>query len=187
MSYKGGNRDYDFDDIYLSDEGPRADIEELISRAEDDRDQDDDAPYPFIDDDEPRRPAASAPKHTPPAPVDTFAEKEDMRSEPSKLSQYINWILSGNILSKAEVRKQYPYIAFMALLTFIYITNIFNNQKLYRRQDRLTTQVKELRSKSLTLSSIRMSSTRQSAILKELRERGIPLRESLSPPTVVEK
>ena len=120
-------------------------------------------------------------------PSDPFAEEEEMRSRPSKLSQYITWILSGNILSRAEVRKQYPYICFMALLTFLYITNIFNTQKLYRKQDRLTSQINELRSKSLTLSSIRMSATRQSAILKQLEERGIDLKESLSPPMIMER
>ena len=88
---------------------------------------------------------------------------------------------------RAEVRRQYPYVLFMALLMFLYIANGFHIQKLHRRHDRLTEQVKELRARSLTVSSLRMISTRQSEIIRELELRGIPLEESLSPPKVIEK
>ena len=66
-------------------------------------------------------------------------------------------------------------------------TLAFHIQKLHRRHDRLTEQVKELRARSLTVSSLRMISTRQSEIIRELELRGIPLEESLSPPKVIEK
>ena len=75
----------------------------------------------------------------------------------------------------------------LALLMFLYIANGFHIQKLHRRHDRLTEQVKELRARSLTVSSLRMISTRQSEIIRELELRGIPLEESLSPPKVIEK
>ena len=88
---------------------------------------------------------------------------------------------------RAEVRRQYPYVLFMALLMFLYIANGFHIQKLPRGRDRLTEQVKELRARSLTVSSLRMISTRQSEIIRELELRGIPLEESLSPPKVIEK
>lgn len=107
--------------------------------------------------------------------------------KPSRLEQYTGQVLSGNIFTKAEVRRQYPYVFFMAFLMFLYIANIFHIQKLYRRHERLTDQVKELRAKSLTVSSMRMMSTRQSEIVKELELRGIPLRESVAPPQVIKK
>ena len=101
--------------------------------------------------------------------------------------RYVGQMLSGSFLMRAEVRRQYPYVLFMALLMFLYIANGFHIQKLHRRHDRLTEQVKELRARSLTVSSLRMISTRQSEIIRELELRGIPLEESLSPPKVIEK
>ncbi len=109
------------------------------------------------------------------------------RRRPFRLEEYAAQVLSGNILTRAEVRRQYPYIFFMALLMLLYIANGYHIQKLHRRHDKLTAQIKELRSRSLTLSSIRMTATRQSEIIKELQARGIPLHESLVPPQVIDK
>ena len=80
-----------------------------------------------------------------------------------------------------------PYVLFIAVLMFLYIANGYHIQKLHRRHDRISEQIKELRSRSLTLSSIRMTATRQSEIIKELEARGIPLQESLTPPKIIDK
>ncbi len=121
-------------------------------------------------------PAAGTPQQEPEAP---------RRS--SWLENYAGQVLSGNILTRAEVRRYYPYIFFMAVLMLLYIANGYHIQKLHRRHDKLTEQIKELRSRSLTISSMRMVATRQSEIVKELNARGIPLREALTPPKVIEK
>lgn len=96
-------------------------------------------------------------------------------------------MLSGSFLMRAEVRRQYPYVLFMALLMFLYIANGFHTQKLHRQHERLTARVKELRAQSLTISSQRMIATRQSEIIRELEERGIPLDELVSPPKIIDK
>ena len=95
--------------------------------------------------------------------------------------------LSGSILTRVEVRRMYPYVLFIVVLMFLYIANGYHIQKLHRRHDRLTEQVKELRSRSLTISSIRMTQPRQSEIIKQLEERGNPLEESLNPPKIIDK
>ncbi|WP_304400990.1 FtsL-like putative cell division protein [uncultured Alistipes sp.] len=106
---------------------------------------------------------------------------------PSRLERYVGQILSGSILTRAEVRRQYPYVLFTAVLMFLYIANGFHIQKLHRRHEKLTAQVKELRARSLTVSSLRMISTRRSEILRRLEERGIPLDESVAPPKIIDK
>lgn len=116
-----------------------------------------------------------------PAPVEQKPQK------PSKIKQAVVSVLSGNILSRAEVKKQYPYMLFIAFLMMIYIGNVFKMQQLHRYHGRLSTEVKELRAKSLTISSQRVDATRQSQIIKELEARGIDLRESLVPPKVISK
>lgn len=106
---------------------------------------------------------------------------------PSWIERNVAQVLSGNILTRAEVRRMYPYVLFIAVLMFLYIANGYHIQKLHRRHDRISEQIKELRSRSLTLSSIRMTATRQSEIIKELEARGIPLQESLTPPKIIDK
>lgn len=114
---------------------------------------------------------------------DSFLEKR----VPSKAKQYIGAVLSGSILSRAEVRKLYPYLLFVALLMMLYIANIFRTQQLYRRHDRLTVEVKELRAKAMTLSAERMKATKQSVIVRELAAMGSDLKEPLTPPKVINR
>ena len=108
-------------------------------------------------------------------------------SRPSRFERYGRRVISGSILADAEVQKHYPYVLFMAVLMFLYIANGFHTQKLHRQHERLTARVKELRAQSLTISSQRMIATRQSEIIRELEERGIPLDELVSPPKIIDK
>lgn len=112
-------------------------------------------------------------------------EEEPRRK--SKFASTMNALLTGNILSRSEVSRTYPYLLFVAFLAFIYIGNIFSMQKLHRQHTALTKEVRELRTKSMTFASQRMQATRQSNILDEIERRGIPLRESLTPNKVIPK
>ena len=119
----------------------------------------------------------------PEAPEDAFAEKPT----PSRLKQYLAGMLSGSILGREEVSRSYKYLIGIALLMMFYIYNVFYMQHLYRRQEHLTEQVRELRAQAMTLSSMRMNATRQSAVERELEARGSQVRISMTPPKVVEK
>lgn len=121
------------------------------------------------------------------ASPDREDDEEASAAPPSRLKEYIGSLLSGNILSKSEVRRLYPYLLFVAFLMLLYISNVFRMQHLHRRHDALVKEVKELRAKSLTISAMRMNSTRQSEIIRELEVRGIDLQESLVPPKVIGK
>lgn len=113
------------------------------------------------------------------------SDGEELRA-PSKLKIYLASLLSGNILSRSEVRRMYPYMLFIAFLMLLYISNVFKMQQMYRREAALKREIKELRAKSVTISSMKMNATRQSQIIKELRERGIDLQESLTPHKLIE-
>lgn len=130
-----------------------------------------------IIDNTPEHAAESEQEHPVKAPV----------SGPSRMERYVQQVLSGSILTHAEVRRHYPYVLFMTVLMFLYIANGFHIQKLYRQHERLSGQIKELRARSLTLSSQRMIATRQSEIIRNLKEREIPLEELVSPPKVIDK
>lgn len=124
--------------------------------------------------------AADAPQKQPEPPVRPA-------SRPSRFERYVRRVISGSILADKQVQKHYPYVLFMAVLMFLYIANGFHTQKLHRQHERLTARVKELRAQSLTISSQRMIATRQSEIIRELEERGIPLEELVSPPKIIDK
>ena len=117
----------------------------------------------------------------------TIENPDAARKEPSRLGRGVGQVLSGSFLVRPEVRRHYPYVFLIALLMWLYIANIFHVQKLHRRHDRLTEDVRELRSRSLTMSAVRMESTRRSEILKDLELRGISLRESIEPPKTISK
>ncbi|MCC8035886.1 MAG: hypothetical protein LIO77_08175 [Rikenellaceae bacterium] len=107
--------------------------------------------------------------------------------KPSRVSNIVMLLLSGNILSRQEVRRVYPYLLFIAFLAFVYIGNVFRMQQLYRRHERLTVEVRELRAKSMTIASEKMKATRQSNIIREIERRGIPLGESLAPNKTIQR
>ena len=132
------------------------------------------------------RPEPEATKIVMPA-GEAMNEEEPPVKKRSKFAEVFSSILTGNILSRSEVRKAYPYMIFVAILMFIYIGNAFRSQQLYREQAQLTEQVRELRSKSMSIASEKMQATRQTTIMKELERRGIPLRESLTPNKVIPK
>lgn len=115
-----------------------------------------------------------------------FTSDSDELRVPSKLKLYIASLLSGNILSRAEVKRLYPYLLFIAFLMLLYISNVFKMQQMYRQESNLKKEIKELRAKMVTISSMKMNATRQSQIIDQLNERGIDLKESLTPHKVVE-
>ncbi len=110
-----------------------------------------------------------------------MAEESDKKQKKNTVGS----LLSGGILSRIEVRRAYPFMLFVVALMFFYIGNAFRAQSLYRRHAQLTAQVKELRSKSMTVASEKMQVTRLSFLIGELERRGIPLRESLTPNKVI--
>lgn len=115
--------------------------------------------------------------------------QKDGQKEPRQnrnLKRFARGFMSGNLLRMPEVQRQLKYALVIALFMLLYIANGYYIQKLNRQYSRLNNEVKELRTKSLSLSEMRMTATRQSEIMRALREQGIELEESVVPPKVVE-
>ena len=103
-----------------------------------------------------------------------------------RLRRTMRGVMSGSVLRQPGFVRQLPYVFFILLLMLLYIGNGYYTQKLNRRYTQLNNQVKELRTKSLSINEMRMTATRQSEIMKRLQEAGIDLKESVTPPKVVE-
>ena len=65
------------------------------------------------------------------------------------------------------------------------MAKVVHTQNRYRRREKLTVEVRELRAKALTIAYEKMKATRQSNIIGEIERRRLPLRESLEPNKVI--
>lgn len=83
-------------------------------------------------------------------------------------------------LTPENIRKMFPMIMFMAGLAIIYIANSHYADRLIRRSDKLSKEIKELRSEYITIKSDLMYRSMQSEVVKRLEATGV--KELTSPP-----
>lgn len=106
-------------------------------------------------------------------------ERNAQRAESSR--QAFQSIFTGNILSNPQIVKLLPHLIGVAVLLILYIANVFNLQTLHRRQQRLNEDIRELSIKAVGYSAERAQQTKRSAIVRQLDEKNIPLREFPEP------
>ncbi|SMO54190.1 hypothetical protein SAMN06265379_102377 [Saccharicrinis carchari] len=90
--------------------------------------------------------------------------------------------VSGRIFTRAEVVNQLPFLLFLTLLAFIYISNHFKMEKLLKEAATLNKEIQELRIEAITTSSDLMYFSKQSVILNKVKEAGVELEELTEPP-----
>ncbi len=112
-----------------------------------------------------------------------MAEEE---KDSGRLRRNFRGFMSGGLLRRPNVLRKLPYVFFVLLLMLLYIAGGYHTQQLNRRYIRLNNEVKELRTKSLSINEMRMTATRQSEIIERLRQAGIELEESVVPPRIAE-
>lgn len=115
-------------------------------------------------------------------------EKENIEfvnqaEEQKELKKYsVKEVITGSILAKASVRKQMPFIIFLAFLAVLYIANRYHAEHLLRETSKLQSVLDELRAESITAASELMFASRQSQVLKLVNENNLDLKESRVPP-----
>lgn len=95
-------------------------------------------------------------------------------------------LLNGDIFRSSGVRKQYKLVLLIVGLVFIYIFAGYHADKQQRRLTDTKREVRDLKFQYLTVSAEYMQTTRQSAISKQLQERGSLLRENTKPVILIE-
>jgi hypothetical protein len=108
--------------------------------------------------------------------IDESSEKSGLKGGSFK------GFIDGTVLTREFVIRQLPYIIFLAILAIIYIGNRYHAEKLVRRSGELQAELKELRAEAVTVSAELMHLSRQSEVLKLLRNNNMDLVESLDPP-----
>jgi hypothetical protein len=91
-------------------------------------------------------------------------------------------LVDGNVLTRKAVLKQSRFVLLLVLIAFISIANRNHAEKTVIRLNRLQRDVKELRSKSITISSDLVKISRQSEVVRLVNRYELNLEENLEPP-----
>jgi len=93
-------------------------------------------------------------------------------------------VLNGNFLTRENALERLPYLFFFAFLIMLYIGNNHYAEKTIRETDKLSRELKELRSEYITTKFELMFKSRQSEIAKTVAELG--LKQSITPPRKIQ-
>ncbi|MFW9596538.1 MAG: FtsL-like putative cell division protein [Paludibacter sp.] len=115
--------------------------------------------------------------------VDNIKGNEDFNDLKSST---LRDIINGNILTKKFLKKQYPLLIMIAILAFLYVDNRYYCEKQLSKVLKLKRELQDIKYESLTLSAELMETSRQSSIRKMVKERGLTLKESSTPPVVID-
>jgi cell division protein FtsL len=111
-----------------------------------------------------------------------MADNSGNSNKQTKNGSFIKELLSGSMVSEKLILRNLGYVAFITLLAAIYIGNRFHAEKITRETSRLQKQVKDLRAEALATSANLMYFSRQSEVLRMVKEKGLNLEEMKAPP-----
>jgi hypothetical protein len=95
-------------------------------------------------------------------------------------------LLGGGVLSREEVVKQIPFLLFLFVLLVFYIANQYQGAKVMKEVMRVEERLKILRTESLSTTFEKMELSKQSEVNRLIQERGLPLKEAVTPPYKIE-
>jgi DNA-binding NarL/FixJ family response regulator len=111
-----------------------------------------------------------------------MAEKSGNTGKEAKKESFVKELISGSMMTDKIILKNFGYVMLLTLLAAIYIGNRFHAEKITRATSRLTREVRDLRAESLSTSSDLMFMSRQSEVIKMIKEKGLDLEELKTPP-----
>ena len=114
------------------------------------------------------------------------ARQEEQRKEERRRSNIFCLLFSGNILVRKGASEYYRYMICIAAMFFVSIFVMFTALHLDMKYSRLYREVQMLRERSTRLQEQRFRHTTHSAILEELRRRGIDLYDPVVPGEILD-
>ena len=114
--------------------------------------------------------------------VNQFKEEKASRFPLKKLriKKPFRAMLGGSFLGGERVWKQLPFVAFLAILAMIYISNAYYAEKTLRQIDDMQLELKDLQNEFISSESALMRAGKLSEVAKRLADSG--LYESTQPP-----
>jgi hypothetical protein len=99
----------------------------------------------------------------------------------------IRELLDGTILVRDNVLKQLPFVLFLTFLGIIYIGNRFHAERMVRKISEMKTEVGNLRSEEITITSELMNISRPSEVAALVASKNMGLKESMVPPKKIRR
>lgn len=112
--------------------------------------------------------------------VETNSESTESIRKTGKLAKSISAIFGGNFLSSPEIVKLIPFVFFLSALGLGYIANGYWADNKIRQLNKLTNELKELRTEHVSVQSELESSTNENFVGEKAKKLG--LTESRIPP-----
>ncbi len=113
-------------------------------------------------------------------------EKKSIEFDPSieekEKSLSFRDLIDGNVLTRKAVLKQTRFILLLVLIAFLSIANRNHAEKTVIHLNRLQSDVKELRARSISTSSELVKISRQSKVKQMVNRYELGLEENLEPP-----
>lgn len=106
----------------------------------------------------------------------------DQSIEEKEKSFSLRDLLDGNVLTRKAVLKQSRFILLLVLIAFLSIANRNHAEKTVIHLNRLQSDVKELRARSISTSSQLVKISRQSEVMRLVTRYELGLEENLEPP-----
>jgi hypothetical protein len=108
------------------------------------------------------------------------AKKPTPKKNKSGLVKSLTALFSGTFLSNDKTIKNLPFILFLGALALFYIANGYWADDKIRQMNKISSQIKELRSEFITSKSDLMFISKQSEVAKAVEKIG--LKEPVTPP-----
>lgn len=142
---------------------------------------------------EPIVPSATDTTDTNPTPTEGDVDKVVI-TVPAKLRravvatvEFVRSIFTGEIILNPSISKGYDYLFYLALLFLASIIALFSSLHMQIRENRTVEQVRLLEERALRSEEQRLGATTHSAIVRALKERNIPLEDTLEPVTIIKE
>jgi hypothetical protein len=128
-----------------------------------------------------------------PEPIEEKLTAEEIESKVQKpqkarkkgvLAKGLSSVFSGTFLTNEKTLKHLPFILFLALIAIFYIANGYYADDKIREANKISNQLKELRSEYISTKSELMFASKQSEVAKSAEELG--LKEPVVPPIKIE-
>lgn len=117
---------------------------------------------------------------------ETTPPKSEKSNKPRKkgvLGKGLSAVFSGTFLTNDKTLKHLPFIIFLAFIAILYIANGYYADDKIREVNKISNQLKELRSEYISTKSDLMFASKQSEVAKSAEKLG--LKEPVVPPTKI--
>ncbi len=104
------------------------------------------------------------------------------QTKDNKVVRSVGSVISGNFLSKETTLKNLPFVFFLSFLSICYIANGYYADDQVRKVNKLTNEIKELRTQYIVVKDSLVIKSKQTEVAKALAKEQTGIKESVVPP-----